>query len=78
MGVVHNIDHTRFPEQDILLNKRVVVFFHYDLNNKVYGKIVRSDAEQPGRTIIELDDGRYILSTECHFTLMPSFSREEE
>lgn len=76
MGCVNSISHDKFPAQAdnnyILpkIGKRVAVCFHYDLSNVQYGKIVRSDIEAPFQTIIALDDGRYILDTECQYSLV--------
>lgn len=68
MGVVANINFNTFPTQGSYLNKRVKVIFHYDTRQFVMGTIVRDDTESPGIEIIKLDDGRYVLSTECQYT----------
>lgn len=69
MGIAANITATAFPEQGPCLGRRVSVCFHYDTTQQVQGTIVRDDMQEPGRTIIRLDDGRYVLSTECHYSL---------
>ncbi len=69
MGVHKNIDYNRFPKQGNLLNKRCRVFFNYDLYNETWGTIVRDDIEEPNVLIIKLDDGRYVLATECQFSV---------
>lgn len=68
MGVVSNITKDRFPEQGSFLNIRVKAYFHYDTSTVIMGTIVRDDMEKPLRTIIKLDDDRYVLSTECQYT----------
>jgi hypothetical protein len=69
MGVVPNISHDKFPQQGKFLNQRVQVCFNYDTSNLIGGAIVRDDTEEPGREIIKLDDGRYVLSTECQYSI---------
>ena len=72
MGCVNGIAYDKFPEQhEKFLNKRVKVCFHYDTSKSVKGYIVRYDIEEPFKSIIKLDDGRYVLGTECQFSLIP-------
>jgi hypothetical protein len=47
-----------------MLGLRTKVIFHYG-GPELMGTIVRDDFEEPWRTIIKLDDGRYILGSEC-------------
>lgn len=68
MGLVTNISHDIFPKQGNHLNKRTKVCFGYDTEKMISGTIVRDDREYPYLTIIKLDDGRYIRSTECQYT----------
>lgn len=68
MGVVANIKHDSFPQQGSLLGKRVVVAFHYDTAHVVPGVCVRDDADESGKTIFQLDDGRFVLATECQYS----------
>lgn len=68
MGVVNNISIKKFPKQSDKLNKRTKVCFNYDTSNLIDGTIVRDDIESPYVTIIKLDDGRYVNSTECQYT----------
>lgn len=68
MAVQPTISHDAFPKQGAFLHKRVTVCFNYDTSNQIGGVIVRDDAEEPGRAIIALDDGRYVLSTECMYS----------
>lgn len=70
MGCVKGISHNEFPKQGSLLNKRVSVCFNYDSSREIYGVIVRDDVEEPGKTIIKLDDGRYVLATECQYGML--------
>lgn len=68
MGVVDTISATTFPRQGPDLGGRVVVCFNYGPPD-LFGTVVRSDREHPLRTIIRLDDGRHVLSTECQRSL---------
>ncbi len=71
MGVEKTVGYGRYPEQGALLGVRVAVCFHYDPRNTLSGVVVRDDVEPPLRTIIRLDDGRYVLSTECQYSPRP-------
>lgn len=78
MGVYDNISMSKFPKQGSFAGKRVKVLFHYNTDEFVLGRFVRDDSE--ARTlgehkaepigIIALDDGRYVLATECQFGLI--------
>jgi len=65
MGNVQNITGGTFPTQGPWLGVRTKVCFHYDTSRTVMGTIVRDDNEEPWQTIIQLDDGRYVLGSEC-------------
>lgn len=65
MGCVKNITHNLFPKQGLFIGKRTKVCFHYDTSNMIIGTYVRDDTETPYIGIIKLDDGRYVLYTEC-------------
>lgn len=67
MGCHPNVGHDRFPRQGSYAGRRVAVVFGYDTSIQLRGEVVREDAEDPGRMIIRLDDGRYVLSTECQW-----------
>lgn len=67
MGVHSNIDFDKWPKQGAYLNEPCRVVFNYDTSHSLFGKIIRDDAEEPGRMIIQLDDGRIVLSTECQW-----------
>jgi hypothetical protein len=68
MGVERNISHDKFPKQGMWIKKRVKVCFNYDADHHVMGTIVRDDAEYPHKTIIQLDDDRVVLATECQYS----------
>jgi hypothetical protein len=70
MGVEINIGFNKFPEQGKLLGKRVAVYFNFDDYHPSVGTVVRYDVDEPYRTIVALEDGRYILGNECHINLM--------
>lgn len=67
MGSIPTINAHRFPTQGEYLGRRVEVCFNYDAEAPLRGEIVRDDMEEPMRTIIKLDDGRYVLATECQY-----------
>lgn len=70
MGIVETINPLagRFPRQSGDIGARTRVVFHYDTSRTVGGTIVRDDREEPYRTIIQIDDGPLVLSTECQYT----------
>ncbi len=77
MGVVKGVSATTFPKQGDWLHCEVKVCFDYDTANCIKGIVVRDDREEPGLCIIRLDDGRYVLTTECQHTLpVPRKSHE--
>lgn len=67
MGCHETIAVDRFPAQSKYVGARVKVYFHYGAARSTAGTIVRDDTEQPLRTIIRLDDGRFVLGTECQY-----------
>lgn len=69
MGVVSNIKIDRFPKQGPWLGKRCEVCFHYDSKHTIGATVVRDDKEDPRITIFQLDDGRFVLATECQHTM---------
>lgn len=77
MGSHSNISVTRFPRSGDYLGKQVNVCFHYDTSKTVVGTIVRDDVSPPFVTIIRLDDGRYVLGTECMYTVQKNCTEEE-
>jgi hypothetical protein len=70
MGNVANITAEAFPKQGKCIGRNVLVFFHYDTSRQLRGKLVRDDAEDPGVGIIALEDGRYVLTTECQYGIV--------
>lgn len=76
MGCISTISYDHFPKQTDSsyeyphLGKNVEVCYHYDTSKKHKGVIVRDDREEPFVTIIALETGRYILGTECQFSLV--------
>lgn len=70
MGVAANVGFSKFPRQGPWVGKRCEVCFHYDSRNRIGATCVREDAEEPGVCIFRLDDGRYVLATECMHTLL--------
>ena len=70
MGVHPNIDFNRFPKQSPSLGKSVEVVFNYDTSRQIKGQIVRCDHEEPLRMIIALEDGRFVLSSECQYRFL--------
>lgn len=76
MGCVRTISYDKFPEQNDIyheypeLGKRVKIYYHYDTSKYHYGTIVRSDAEAPYHTIIKTDNGRYMLGSECQYSII--------
>jgi len=64
---VDTIGFDRFPRQGDFKGSVVRVCFDYDPSRIVEGTVIRDDVEEPGRMIIQLDDGRVVLSTECQW-----------
>ena len=77
IGVVENVRADAFPRQGSWLGKTVGVCFNYDTSQLLAGVVIRDDAEAPWQTILRLDDGRVVLSTECQFSLSTLPSRAE-
>lgn len=67
MGAVQNIAYDKYPKQGDWLGKKVVVCFWYDTQHPLNGLIIREDKEEPWETIILLEDGRILRSTECMY-----------
>jgi len=70
MGTEPKISSVKFPRQGKFLGKPVRVCFHYDTSHSITGRVVRDDADAPGLMIIRLDNGSYVLSTECQYQLI--------
>lgn len=69
MGIEKSITQSAFPKQGSMLGKTVSVCFHYRIDECIAGVVVRDDVEAPWRMIIRLQDGRHVLSTECHYSI---------
>jgi hypothetical protein len=69
MGVKTGISMDAWPEQTDWVGRRVDVCFLDDASHRIAGEIVRDDisGNRP-ITIIKLDDGRYVLNTECQYS----------
>ena len=78
MGAHRNVTADRFPAQGSYFNRACKVCFHYDTTKWVFGKIVRDDSEPPHRTIIQLNDGRVVLATECQYQPIGGLLTNEE
>ncbi|MFQ3260541.1 hypothetical protein [Reinekea sp.] len=58
----------KYPDQDnTLLNKKVVVMLGYDSKRPQRGRVLRADASAPSEVVIQLDDKRIVLGSECSF-----------
>lgn len=70
MGYCKNITIDTFPKQGIQLGAVVDVCFRYDTTKLIRGVVVRDDMEHPWETMIRLDDDRYVLASECQYTIV--------
>lgn len=68
MGVIQTITHNTFPKQGDSIGRKASLCFHYNSDLRVDAIVVRDDVENPFRTIFKTEDGRLILSTECHYS----------
>jgi hypothetical protein len=69
MGVSAFVSGTKYPEQDKnSIGKRVGVYFNYNTETKYLGTMLRYDKTEPYQCIIQLDDGRVVLATECQYS----------
>lgn len=64
MGYVQGVGAHSFPRQSEHVGQRTAVRFYQDFE-ELGGTVVRDDLEYPWRTIIQLDDGRFVMSIEC-------------
>jgi len=69
MGYKKGVNIIQFPKQGENVGKKVKVIFKYDKSVVALGTLVRDDVEEPFIGIIRLDDGRYILDTECQYSI---------
>lgn len=57
-----------YPEQDVkLINKKVVVMLQFNSKIPLRGTVLRADAAPPNEVVIQLDDKRIVLGSECSF-----------
>lgn len=56
-----------YPVQTEDLGKLVDVYFQYDMEKHMDGRIVRQDKAAPYLTVIRLDNGNYVLGHEIEF-----------
>lgn len=77
MGVVKGISYDKFPKQRESVGKEIDVCFNYNANKFLKAIIVRDDAVEPLVTIFMLEDGRFILSTECHYRYIDNHMHED-
>lgn len=70
MGNEPTISADLFPKQGSFVGRAVNVCFNYDTSCTIRWRVVRDDAEHPGRMIIALDNGWYVLSTECQYSVV--------
>lgn len=63
-------DFPNFPTQGRLLQRKVAVYPHGDLDKPpLPGVVVRHDLDDPHNMIIALSNGRYIFARECVYTV---------
>lgn len=67
MGCVANIDYDKFPKQSERVGMEVRVYFNYETTKFLKGRIVREDEESPRVRLFQLEDGRFVLDTECQW-----------
>jgi hypothetical protein len=73
MGNVKTINYNKFPKQGDYVGQRVQVLYHYaepPSGERPQGSVVRDDMEEPFITIFCMDDGRYLLATECQYSFV--------
>lgn len=63
------IDYDEFPKQGTTQGRRVKVAFG-NCDRRLLGVCVRCDTEAPFQAVIKLDDGRFILGSECQFSAL--------
>lgn len=67
MGVITDIDYNTYPKQSGYVGRTVDVIFNYDRSKMIERVVVREDVGKPYTMIIKLNDGRYVLSSECQY-----------
>lgn len=57
-----------YPAQDAkLVNKKVVVMLGFDSRKPLRGTVLRADSAPPHEVVIQLDDKRIVLGSECSY-----------
>lgn len=69
MGCVATITAEKFPQQSDRVGTRVEVCFHYDTSARFDATVIRDDLETPWQMILQLEDGRVVLGSECQYSL---------
>lgn len=68
MGIEKYVKSGVFPKQNsYLLNRSVEICIECNDAGMTKGKIVRADIEEPYVIIIHLENGQYVLGSECRF-----------
>jgi hypothetical protein len=58
----------KYPDQDpAFINKKVVVMLGFESKRPARGTVIRADAMPPNEVVIQLDDKRVVLGSECSF-----------
>jgi len=70
MGVSAYISGKLYPKQDKDVGRRVNVYFNYNTDTAYLGTMIRDDISEPYLAIIQLDDGRVVLATECQYVFI--------
>lgn len=70
MGCTKAISSKKYPKQGKYLGMGVEVCFNYDTSHFFLGRIIRDDDESPGLTIILLENGWVVKSTECQYRVL--------
>lgn len=59
-----------YPDQDAsILNRKVVVMLGFESKRPLRGTVLRADAIPPNEVVIQLDDQRIVLGSECSYKL---------
>lgn len=69
MSVGTEIDYNTYPKQSGYVGRTVDIIFNYDRSKMIEGVFVREDIGKPYTMIIKLNDGRYVLSSECQYRI---------
>lgn len=57
-----------YPDQSPeLINKKVIVMLGFDSRKPLRGTVLRADQSPPHEVVIQLDDHRIVLGSECSY-----------